>query len=49
MVTGKFKGAEQMVTARIALEDVKERGFEQLVKHKDEHIKILATPKKGLL
>lgn len=48
-VVGKFKGAEQMVTARIALEDVKEMGFEQLVRHKDEHVKILATPRRDLL
>lgn len=38
-----------MVTARIAIEDVQAKGFEQLVKHKDEHIKILATPRKELL
>lgn len=48
-VAGKFEGAEKMVTARIALEDVREKGFEQLVKHKDEHVKILATPKRELL
>lgn len=38
-----------MVTARIALEDVKEKGFDQLVEHKDEHVKILATPRKNLI
>ncbi len=38
-----------MVTSRIAIEDIKEKGFEQLVKNKDEHIKILATPKRELL
>ncbi|KAK5124856.1 hypothetical protein LTR85_001046 [Meristemomyces frigidus] len=48
-IAGKFEGAEQMVTARIALEDVQEKGFEQLVKHRDEHVKILATPKRELL
>jgi threonine dehydrogenase-like Zn-dependent dehydrogenase len=46
---GKFKGAEGMVTARILLEDVKECGFEQLVRNKDEHVKILATPRRELL
>ncbi|KAK5701764.1 hypothetical protein LTR97_004582 [Elasticomyces elasticus] len=48
-VAGKYKGAEKMVTSRIAIEDIKEKGFEQLVKNKDKHVKILATPKKELL
>ena len=38
-----------MVSARIALEDVKEAGFDELVNHKDKHIKILVTPKAELL
>lgn len=38
-----------MVTARIALDDLKEKGFDQLIKNKDEHIKILATPRMELL
>ena len=38
-----------MVTARIGLEDVPEKGFEALVKNKDAHVKILATPRKELL
>ncbi|KAK1823866.1 hypothetical protein LTR12_001608 [Friedmanniomyces endolithicus] len=48
-IAGKYKGAEKMVTSRIAIEDIQEKGFEQLVKNKDEHIKILATPKRELL
>ncbi|KAK0254980.1 hypothetical protein LTR91_011596 [Friedmanniomyces endolithicus] len=48
-IAGKYKGAEKMVTSRIAIEDIKEKGFEQLVKNKDAHIKILATPKRELL
>ncbi|KAK5146163.1 hypothetical protein LTR32_002203 [Rachicladosporium monterosium] len=48
-IAGKYKGAEKMVTSRIAIEDIKEKGFEQLVKNKDEHIKILATPRRELL
>ncbi|KAK3717382.1 hypothetical protein LTR37_005771 [Vermiconidia calcicola] len=48
-VAGKFKGVESMITARIALEDVVELGFEALVKHKDEHSKIIATPRADLL
>jgi len=46
---GKFKGFEKLVTARIALEDVVEQGFEELVNNKDDHVKILVTPKKSLL
>lgn len=38
-----------MITGRIALEDIREKGFEQLVKNKDEHVKILATPRRELL
>lgn len=38
-----------MVTARISLEDVIEKGFKELIQNKDSHIKILVTPKKGLL
>ena len=38
-----------MITARIALEDLVEQGFEQLVKNKDHHSKIIATPKAELL
>ena len=38
-----------MITARIALEDLVEEGFEQLVKHKDLHSKIIATPRADLL
>ena len=46
---GTFKGYEKMVTDRIALEDVVTKGFEELVNHKDDHIKILVTPKHGIL
>ena len=48
-VAGKFEGAEKMVTRRIALDDTVEKGFEALIKSKDEHIKILVTPRKELL
>lgn len=41
---GRFKGVEKMITKRVILEDVVEKGFEELVKPND-HIKILATPK----
>ena len=42
---GKFDGYEKMVTTRIALEDVVSKGFEELVNNRDEHIKILISPK----
>jgi threonine dehydrogenase-like Zn-dependent dehydrogenase len=43
---GSFKGAEKMVTSRIGLDDIVDKGFESLVERKDEHIKILVSPKK---
>ncbi|KAF2834666.1 threonine dehydrogenase [Patellaria atrata CBS 101060] len=42
---GKFKGLEQMVTSRIRLEDILEKGYKELIENKDEHIKILVSPK----
>lgn len=43
---GKFKGAEKMVTSRIILEDTVEKGFKEQITRKDDHIKILVTPKR---
>lgn len=34
-----------MVTKRIALEDLISSGLEELINHKDDHIKILVSPK----
>jgi (R,R)-butanediol dehydrogenase/meso-butanediol dehydrogenase/diacetyl reductase len=34
-----------MVTSRVALEDVVEKGFEELVNNRDNQIKILISPK----
>lgn len=48
-VNGKFPGFEKMVTSRIALPDITEKGFKQLIENKDEHIKILVTPQASLL
>lgn len=48
-VAGKFLGIEEMVTSRIALDDVATRGFEELIQNKDHHIKILVTPRPELL
>ena len=36
-----------MITGRIGLEDIVEKGFKELVNNKDTHIKILVTPKKA--
>jgi threonine dehydrogenase-like Zn-dependent dehydrogenase len=46
-VKGSFKGVEKMVTSRISLDDIVEKGFENLVERKDEHIKIMVSPKKA--
>jgi len=47
--SGKFKGVEKMVTDRVYLDDIKEKGFEALIKRTETQIKILVTPKQGLL
>lgn len=36
--------AREMITARIQLEDIVDKGYEELVEHKDKHIKILVKP-----
>jgi hypothetical protein len=41
---GRFQGVEKMITSRLLLEDIVEKGFKELIKPND-HIKILATPK----
>lgn len=35
-----------MITSRIALEDVVEKGFKELIGNKDHHVKILVSLKK---
>lgn len=35
-----------MITSRIHLEDVVEKGFKELITNKDKHVKILVTPKR---
>jgi len=37
--------AETMITGRIKLDDIIEKGFEELVNNKDENIKIIVSPK----
>ena len=34
-----------MITSCITLEDIVEKGFEKLVSRRDQHIKILVTPR----
>ncbi|KUJ23346.1 threonine dehydrogenase [Mollisia scopiformis] len=43
---GKFVGIEKFVTSRVLLEDVVEKGLKELINNKDDHVKILFTPKK---
>jgi hypothetical protein len=38
-----------MVTGRISIEDVVTMGIDELINNKDDHVKILVTPKKELL
>lgn len=45
MGEGKFDGYEKLVTSRIGLEHIVQQGFEELINHKDEHIKILVSTK----
>jgi hypothetical protein len=48
-MSGAFHGYEGMVTKRIVVDDVVKGGFKELIEHKDDHIKILVTPKVQLL
>ncbi|KAJ4358819.1 hypothetical protein N0V95_002741 [Ascochyta clinopodiicola] len=43
-VAGRFQGIESMVTSKIHIDDTVEKGFEELVTNKDQHVKILVTP-----
>ncbi|KAL4798742.1 chaperonin 10-like protein [Aspergillus venezuelensis] len=47
-VSGRFKGVEKMITRRLDLDDIVEKGFKELIKPND-HIKILATPRRGVI
>ncbi|KAK5049017.1 hypothetical protein LTR84_005439 [Exophiala bonariae] len=46
---GTFHGYEGMVTKRMLVDDVVKEGFKELIEHKDDHIKILITPKAHLI
>jgi (R,R)-butanediol dehydrogenase/meso-butanediol dehydrogenase/diacetyl reductase len=41
---GKFKGLETMVTSKIHIDDIVQKGFNELVANRDQHVKILVTP-----
>jgi threonine dehydrogenase-like Zn-dependent dehydrogenase len=36
-----------MVTSRIHLDDISQKGFDELLQRKDDHIKIMVTPKEA--
>lgn len=42
--SGKIKNPEGMITAKIALENAVEAGFDALLAQKDKHVKILVNP-----
>lgn len=44
-VSGKFHGVEKMISRRLPLEEIVEKGFQALVDSPEEYIKIIATPK----
>ncbi|KAL4813081.1 chaperonin 10-like protein [Aspergillus spinulosporus] len=44
-LAGRFQGVEKMITNRLSLEDIVEKGFKELIKP-NSHIKILDTPKR---
>lgn len=44
-VQGSFAGVEGMITGRIGLEDLQQKGFEELVRNREGHVKILVTPR----
>ncbi|KAJ9655594.1 hypothetical protein H2198_005595 [Neophaeococcomyces mojaviensis] len=48
-VAGKFAGAEALITRRLPVEDLAEKGLEELVRNRDDHVKIVATWRKDLL
>lgn len=38
-----------MVTSRIDVADIVEKGYKELINNKDQHIKILVAPRKGVV
>lgn len=48
MAKGRLTNIEKMVTSRIRLEDIVRKGFEELLNHRDDHLKILVSPIRSL-
>jgi threonine dehydrogenase-like Zn-dependent dehydrogenase len=48
-IAGQFKGAEKLITRRLPVEDLAEHGLNELVRNKDDHVKIVATWNRDLL
>ncbi|KAK9456594.1 chaperonin 10-like protein [Dipodascopsis uninucleata] len=46
---GRFKGFEKMITAKLPISETVSGGFDRLIHHKDENIKIICTPNYDLL
>lgn len=49
MKSGRISGYEKMVTGRISVEHIVAKGFEELINNKDQHIKIMVTPRRDLM
>ncbi|ODH45072.1 hypothetical protein ACO22_00464 [Paracoccidioides brasiliensis] len=47
--SGRFAGVEKMITRRISLDEIVEKGFKELTENPGDHIKIIASPKIRLL
>ncbi|KAH7021482.1 threonine dehydrogenase [Microdochium trichocladiopsis] len=43
---GRFKGVEKMITSRLSLDEIVDKGFEVLIGDSQDEIKILASPKR---
>ena len=48
-IASKFSGVEKLITRRLPVKDLAEKGLNELVNHKDDHVKIVATWRKDLL
>ncbi|KAK9465607.1 chaperonin 10-like protein [Lipomyces arxii] len=46
---GKLKNVGKMITAKLPIEETVSVGYDMLINHKDQHIKILCTPRPELL
>ncbi|KAL1957027.1 hypothetical protein VTO42DRAFT_6404 [Malbranchea cinnamomea] len=44
---GRYKGVERMITGCITLDNIVKEGFDELASHRNQHVKILVTPKQN--